>query len=53
MLLSITGSTKVHDEKCFSNFEDDFGNILIKEINIPKIAHALIEFLPLIDEHNK
>ena len=36
-----------------SKFEDDWGNVEVKELNRPKICHYLYEFLPLIDEHNK
>ena len=41
-----------HDDKCTSNFENDFGIIATKEIICLKIAHVLHECLPLIDEHN-
>lgn len=43
----------MHDEKHLSNFEDDFGDAVFKEINRPKICHFLYEFLPIIDKHNK
>ena len=36
-----------------SHFEDDFGNVVHKEINRPEVCHFLYEYLPLIDEHNK
>jgi hypothetical protein len=51
--VSTCGKTEPHPEKYQSHFEDDFGNIVFKEINRPHIAHFLYEFLPLIDEHNK
>ena len=52
-LVSTCGSTTVHPTKYQSKFEDDFGNIRIKDVNRPWVAHFLYEYLPLVDEHNK
>ena len=41
------------DKKYLSSFEDDFENIIMKEINRSKILYALHEYLPFIDEYNK
>ncbi len=51
--ISTAGSTELHDEKYISSFEDNFGNIVYREINRPKFAHFLYDNLPLIDEANK
>jgi hypothetical protein len=50
---STCGRTDPHPIKYKSNFEDDFGVIMFKELNRPHIAHFLYDYLPLIDEHNK
>lgn len=50
---STAGSMEFHDEKHVSSFENNFGNVVMKEINKPKIIHVLHECLPLIEEHNK
>jgi hypothetical protein len=47
------GKTSPHELKYMSDFEDEFGNVVHKEINRPKVCHFLYEYLPLIDEHNK
>ena len=52
-LVSTCGSTAVHPQKYETSFEDDFGNVRVKEVNRPWVAHFLYEYLPLIDEHNK
>ena len=52
-LVSTCGSTKILPEKYQSSYEDDYGNIRVKEINRPWVAHFLYKYLPLIDEHNK
>ena len=52
-LVSTCGSTKVHPEKYQSSYEDNFGNVRVKDVNRPWVAHFLYEYLPLIDEHNK
>jgi hypothetical protein len=51
--LSRCGKTSPHEVKNMPHFEDDFGNVVHKEINRPKVCHFLYEYLPLIDEHNK
>ena len=47
------GSTKPHEIKHQSKFEDRWGNTQVREIDRPAICHFLCEYLPLIDEHNK
>jgi hypothetical protein len=51
--ISTGGSTELHDEKYLSSFEDNFGNIVYKEINCPKFVHFLYDNLPLIGKANK
>jgi hypothetical protein len=52
--LSTCGKTSPQEVKYMSHFEDDFRNVVHKEINRPKVCHFLYEYLvPLIDEHNK
>jgi Transposase IS4 len=51
--VSTCGSTEVCPIKYESKFEDEWGNTEYKELNRPKLAHFLYEYLPLIDEHNK
>ena len=51
--ISTAGSTELLDEKYISSFEDNFGNMVYREINRPKFAHFLYDNLPLIDEANK
>ena len=36
-VMSEIGSIELHDDKCLSRFEDDFGNIVAKEANRTKI----------------
>jgi hypothetical protein len=52
-ILSTCGSTEPAEKMYMSYFEDDYGNVGSKEINRPKLAHLLYDYLPLIDEHNK
>ncbi|KAL7549478.1 hypothetical protein ACHAWF_012745 [Thalassiosira exigua] len=52
-MVSSCGKTVRHSQNYTSRFEDDFGNVQVKELPRPTIAHFLYEFLPLIDEHNK
>ncbi len=42
-----------HEVKYMFHFEDDFGNVLHKEINRPEVRPFLYEHLPLINENNK
>jgi hypothetical protein len=51
--VSTCGSTEKSPFKYQSKFEDDWGNTQVKELDRPKLAHFLYEYLPLIDEHNK
>jgi hypothetical protein len=46
-------NSELHDKKYLSSFEDNFGNIVFKVNNCPKIAHFLYNNPPLIDEANK
>ena len=39
--ISTGGSTELHDKKYLSSFEDNFGNIVYREINRQKFAHFL------------
>jgi hypothetical protein len=41
--LSTYGKTSPHEVKYMSHFEDDFGNVVHKEINRPKVCHFLYE----------
>jgi hypothetical protein len=41
-----------HEVKHMFHFEDDFGNVLHKEINGPEVCHVLYEYLPLIKHDN-
>ena len=52
-MVSTCGSTATHNEKCISQFKDDYGNFGIKELDRPKVAHFLYKYIPLIDERNK
>jgi hypothetical protein len=52
-ILSTCRSTESSDKMHMSYFEDDFGNVGSKEVNWPKLAHLIYDYLPLIDEHNK
>ena len=52
-IVSTTGSSELHDNKHLSNFEDDSGKIIMKEINRPKISNLLHECLSLVDENDK
>jgi hypothetical protein len=51
--ISTGGSTELHDKKYLSSFDDNFGNIVYKEINCPKFVHFLYDNLPLTDKENK
>jgi hypothetical protein len=51
--LPTCGKTSPHKVKYMSHFEDDFGDVVHKEINRAKVCHFLCEYLPLIHEHNK
>ena len=52
--LSTCGKTTPCVTKYVSNFEDEYGNVVYKEINRPDVAHFLFFYLPLIlDKHNK
>ena len=35
-VMSETGSIEMHDDKCLSSFEDDFGSVFTKEIKLSK-----------------
>ena len=52
-MVSSCGSTVRHEQNYRSKFEDEYGNVVVKELPRPTVAHLLYEFLPLIDEHNK
>ena len=52
-MVSSCGKTVMHKDAYVSRFEDEFGNVMEKELPRPTIAHMLYEFLPLIDKHNK
>ena len=52
-MVSSRGKTVIHKDAYVSLFEDEFGNVMEKELPGPTIAHMLYEFLCLIDEHNK
>jgi hypothetical protein len=52
-ILSTCGSMEPAEKMYMSYFEDDYGNVGSKEINCPKLAHLLYDYLPLSDEHNK
>jgi hypothetical protein len=51
--ISTGRSTELHDKKYLSSLEDNFGNIVYREINCPKFGHFLYDNLPLINEANK
>ena len=52
-IVSSCGTTVRHEQNYFSKFENEFGQVEVKELPRPAIAHMLYEFLPLIDEHNR
>ena len=52
-MVSTSGTTVRHSTNYVSRFEDEYGNVVHKELPRPTVAHFLYEFLPLIDEHNK
>jgi hypothetical protein len=52
-IASTRGKTVRHEENYRSKFENEYGNVEVKELSRPAIAHMLYEFLPLIDEHNR
>jgi hypothetical protein len=51
--LSTCGKTSPQEVKYMSHSEEDFGNVVHKEINRPKVCHFLYAYLPLINENNK
>lgn len=52
-IIASCGKTVTHDEPYVSKFENEFGRPSFKHLRRPAVAHMLLEFLPLIDEHNK
>jgi hypothetical protein len=52
-IISSCGKTVAHNEPYVSKFENEFGKPESKYLRRPAVAHILLEFLPLIDEHNK
>jgi hypothetical protein len=52
-IISSCGKTVAHNEPYVSKFENEFGKPESKHLRRPAVAHILLEFLPLIDEHNK
>jgi hypothetical protein len=52
-IVSTCGKTVTHNEPYVSKFENKFGKPEFKHLRRPAVAHMLLEFLPLIDEHNK
>jgi len=52
-IVSTCGTTVTHEVNYYSKFENEYGNVEVKELTRPAIAHMLYEFLPLIDEHNR
>ena len=52
-IVSSCGKTVAHDKPYVSKFENEFGVPSFKLLRRPAVAHMLLEFLPLIDEHNK
>ena len=47
------GSTVRHETNYRSKYEDEYGNVIEKELPRPTITHFIYEFLPLINEANK
>ena len=52
-MVSTSGTTVRHSTNYVLRFEDEYGNVVHKELPRPTVAHFLYDFLPLIDEHNK
>ena len=52
-IISSCGKTVHHEENCITSYEDEFGDICKKYLPRPAMAHVLLDFPPLIDEHNK
>ena len=51
--ISTCGNMETCDIMYESKYEDDYGQVCIKEIPRPNMLHFYYEYAPLIDEHNK
>ena len=51
--MSAFGSTKIHDDKHLTSFEDDLDNVTHKEINLSSACHNSHEFLSSMCEYNR
>ena len=44
---------EIHKQKHLSQFVDNFGNAITKEMISPRILHYLFEHFPLVDKQNE
>jgi hypothetical protein len=51
--ISTCGSTEPSIHKYESKYDNEWGELGVREIDRPNVVHFLYEYLPLIDEHNK